>query len=388
MPDPIQKPELHLEKELARRTRRLSALYTILSSQQEIDDLDKMMNLVLDQILILLACQAGSIHLLDQEKRTLHLAAHQGMSAAALTDIRRISAEEKVVQEIISRNQPLILTNIRNEPRLAEIESTSGWEVFVGIPIYNGKNTYGVLTIYDNQSLQVTEEEVELLEIIAGQIGIAIENNLLRIQAERLAIMEERNRLARELHDSVTQSLYSLTLFAETALRMMEAGDLHETRRALDEIAESSQQSLKEMRLLVHKLRPSTYKDLGLVNSIEQRLRMVEGRSGMKHEFTADPKLKFLPEIESTLYAIIVEALNNTLKHARADQIQIVLRSDEKFITLEITDNGCGFNLEQAWQSGGLGLTSIQERVLGMQGDLQIDSTPGMGTTIRVQIPE
>jgi signal transduction histidine kinase len=178
-----------------------------------------------------------------------------------------------------------------------------------------------------------------------------------------------------------------LTLFSETAKRMMDAGDQVETRRYLDEIADSSQQALKEMRLLVYKLRPSTAPESGLVTSIEQRLRAVEGRSGIKYDFHVDKNLSLNPRLEKAIYAITVEALNNALKHARADQVRVVLDRDGDFVFLEIADNGVGFNQEQARHSGGLGLVSIQQRVTELQGDIQVDSTIGAGTIIRVQIP-
>jgi signal transduction histidine kinase len=197
--------------------------------------------------------------------------------------------------------------------------------------------------------------------------------------------MEERNRIARELHDSVTQSLYSLTLFSETAKRMMDAGDPVETRRYLDEIADSSQQALKEMRLLVYKLRPGGMLENGVAASIEQRLRAVEARSGIQYDLQVDRSLSFHPNLEKTIYAVTVEALNNSIKHAQADQVRVILERDGSHICLEISDNGVGFDVEQVRQTGGLGLVSIQERVAELQGEIQIDSTPVTGTTIRVR---
>jgi signal transduction histidine kinase len=354
MPDPQQRKPDNLEQELARRTRRLSALYTVLSAYHQVDDLNEMMMLALKQVLNNSLGHVGSIHLLDEKTDNLWLAAHQGMQAAILEAIRQTPARDEFLRNIMRRKKPLFIPDMAAEPRLAEFAQTSGLQIFVGVPILSGKSAWGVLAIYGDHTLQTISDELKLLEIIAGQIGIAIENRRLREQAERLAITEERNRLARELHDSVTQSLYSLTLFAETAQRMLAAGDQVETRRCLDEIADSSQQALKEMRLLVHKLRPSTYKDIGLANSIEQRLRAVEGRSGIRFEFQADKKISLPGEVESALYAIVVEALNNALKYARANKVRVILADEGNMIFLEIADNGVGFNLEQARQSGGL----------------------------------
>jgi signal transduction histidine kinase len=388
MADRKESAQTRLEKELARRTRRLSALYAVLTAYHQVDDLDGMMRLALNQILSIAAGSVGSIHLLDKACENLHLAAHQGISSSILEAMRQIPVTNEFFCEIITHQKPQIVTEMAAEPRLAEIAQAGGWDVFIGLPITNGKAAWGVLSIYGDETLHPTTEEIELLEIIAGQIGIAIENSHLRDQAERLAIVDERNRLARELHDSVTQSLYSLTLFAETAQRMIAAGDMAETRRCLTEIADSSQQALKEMRLLVHKLRPSTVPEGGLFASIEQRLRAVEGRSGVKYNFQADKTLVLQPGVENALYAITVEALNNALKYARADQVWVALIRDGNSISLEISDNGSGFDPEQAIQSGGLGLASMRERVAELQGNIQIDSTPGEGANIRVCIPD
>jgi signal transduction histidine kinase len=377
----------HLEKELVRRTRRLSALYTVLTAYHQVNDLDELMKLALSQVLTITAGSVGSIHLFDETGESLHLAAHQGMSASVVDVLWRIPAKDNITSDILARKESLIITEMTAEPRLVELAQISGWDVFIGVPIVNGKTVWGVLSIYGDKTLQATAEEIELLGIISSQIGIAIENSHLREQAERLAIAEERNRLARELHDSVTQSLYSLTLFAETAKRMMEAGDQAGTRRCLDEIADSSQQALKEMRLLVYKLRPSTYTEGGLSASLEQRLRAVEGRSGVKYDFKADNTLSIRPEVENALYAVAVEVLNNALKYAQADHVRVELSGDGEAIYLKISDNGCGFELDRARQSGGLGLASIQERVSQLAGTIKINTAPEDGTIIQVWLP-
>jgi len=283
-----------LERELGQRTRRLSALYTVLSAYHQVDDLNEIMKLVLKYVLNLSKGHNGSIHLLDKSGSSLQLVAHQGVKASILTLMQQTSATDELLSEIVMRKKPIIITDVTLEPRLVELAKEGAWQVFVGIPIVSGKTGCGELLIYGDKTLGTISDELKLLELIAGQVGVAIENQRLREQSERLAIVEKRNWIARELHDSVTQSLYSLTLFAETAKRMRKAGDMVETRRSLDEVIDSSQQALKEMRLLVYKLRPTTYREIGLVKSIEQRLRAVESRSGIKFVFKR-MKLYFNP---------------------------------------------------------------------------------------------
>ncbi|MEZ4638857.1 MAG: sensor histidine kinase [Caldilineaceae bacterium] len=156
--------------------------------------------------------------------------------------------------------------------------------------------------------------------------------------------MEERQQLARELHDSVTQSLYSVNLLAETAHRAVTANDLERTNYLVDRVGEMARQALKEMRLLVYELRPAALAQEGLVGALQQRLDTVEGRAGVKTQLRIDGDPARIPQqMEAHLYRIAQEALNNALKHAEAVAVTVLLSVDTEFVTLTIKDNGRGF---------------------------------------------
>jgi signal transduction histidine kinase len=224
---------------------------------------------------------------------------------------------------------------------------------------------------------------------MADQAALAIENARLRRQVEQAAVREERGRLARELHDSVTQSLYSLTLFAE-ATRHMAGEDSEQGRDALIDritrIGEIAQQALKEMRLLVYELRPPALADEGLIRALRGRLEAVEGRAGIETRFVVGDLITLPPEVEAELYRIALEALNNALKHARASQVTVSLRCEDDRVALEIRDDGIGFDPAIGRESGGVGLRSMAERAARMGGTLDIDSTPGGGTAVTVRV--
>jgi len=205
-------------------------------------------------------------------------------------------------------------------------------------------------------------------------------------QAEELAVLEERNRLARELHDSVTQSLYSLTLFSHAARRMSE--DLGEERlqRQIEQIGTTAVKALKEMRLLVYELRPPELKKEGLIRAIRQRLEAVEGRSGVEARLVVDELVRLPQSVEQELYRIANEALNNALKHAAATSVVVYLRQIDGRIELEIVDDGIGFEPENVRDRGGLGLASIRERAEQLGGTATIHSAPGEGTSVKVAI--
>jgi signal transduction histidine kinase len=206
-------------------------------------------------------------------------------------------------------------------------------------------------------------------------------------QVEALAVVEERNRLARDLHDSVTQALYGLTLSTEAAARQIAAGEVDAAATQLREIQETAQQALKEMRLLIFELRPPVLEEEGLAAALRERLQSVEGRVGVATSLAVEGDGRLPPAVEAELDRITQEALNNALKHARAHQIAVQLRQDERIVALEIVDDGIGFDLGATWSRGGLGLRGMAERAARLGGQLAIDSRPGKGTRVRVEVP-
>ena len=203
-------------------------------------------------------------------------------------------------------------------------------------------------------------------------------------QAEELATAKERNRLARELHDSVAQTLYGLTLQAEAASRILTAGRTGEVANYLAEIRDSAQQTLKETRLLIFELRPPLLEQEGLAAALRARLESVESRSGLKTQIKLKEVGRLPGGIESGLYGISNEVLNNILKHSHASEITVSLEKQPGKIVLQISDNGIGFDLES--HHGGLGLKGMRERAEQIGGELQVESG-GNGTQVSVEVP-
>jgi signal transduction histidine kinase len=200
-------------------------------------------------------------------------------------------------------------------------------------------------------------------------------------------------RLARDLHDSVTQSLYSLTLLTEGGRRLASMGQVESIDGYFTDLGEIALQSLKEMRLLIHELRPPVLEEQGLVGALQQRLDTVEGRAGVEARllmvgdlFEGGAVLALPASVEQDLYGIAQEALNNALKHAVATSITIWLRADGERLELEVVDDGRGFDPESAVDGGGIGLSSMRERAERLGGSLAIRSVPGQGTTVKVSL--
>jgi signal transduction histidine kinase len=233
----------------------------------------------------------------------------------------------------------------------------------------------------------IREAEAARDEIQKKHAELMETQEALRQSEREKAITEERSRLARELHDSVTQSLHSSTLMAEAGQRLASAGDIQRARGYLIRLGEISQQALREMRLLVYELRPLALKEFGLVGALQQRLDAVERRSGLEAQLSIEEELELPASIEEELFRVAMEALNNALKHANPARITVALRKEENretpCIELSIMDDGIGFIPDTKDDEGGLGLVSMQERIDKLGGELTILSTPGEGTQVK-----
>ena len=254
------------------------------------------------------------------------------------------------------------------------------------VPLKVDTKVIGILNIL-NKPGELTQEDMRIIDLFADQAAIIIEHVRLQYQAEQLAVLEERQRLARELHDSVTQALYSVTLYADAARMAFSAQKWEALGSNLQEVRNMAREAMYDMRLLVFELRPFMLETEGLASALRARLAAVEGRSGLKTQVFVEEERRLPIVIEEELYRIAQEGLNNVVKHAEATQVQIQLKYDENTVLLEMIDDGKGFEPETVSQSGGFGLQGIQERVQQLGGTLKIESVPFSGTRLSVRIP-
>jgi signal transduction histidine kinase len=239
----------------------------------------------------------------------------------------------------------------------------------------------------DDPDGHFSDEEVALAETVAAEIAGAIENARLTQQAQIAAVDAERQRLARELHDSVTQSLYSVILLSSGWQSMAEQGTLADPAASFRQLGEVGLDALREMRLLIHQLRPPILEEIGLVRALQQRLDFVELRADIEPELTTRGDVDSLPpNLEEQLFHIAQEALNNILRHAQASKVSVCLEHNEDHVTLTIHDNGQGFDSTE--ESGGMGLKTMHERAANIQGTLEITTMPDCdGTTVKIAVP-
>jgi signal transduction histidine kinase len=256
------------------------------------------------------------------------------------------------------------------------------------IPLRVHSEVIGVMAINRVQAeCAFSAEEIDLAQTVASEIATAIENVRLYQQAQALAVEQERHRLARELHDSVIQTLYSTVLLASGWRMTAEQGRLDPARTAahFQQVAEQSEQALKEMRLLLFQLRPPMLEQVGLVSALQQRLDAVEQRVSIEtHLLTTGEWDALPPRVEEELYDIAQEALNNALRHAHARSILVRLDRRDQLLELMVEDDGIGFGQEVS--SGGMGLRNMQERATEIGAAFSLTTEPNQGTKIQIRV--
>ena len=210
----------------------------------------------------------------------------------------------------------------------------------------------------------------------------------LEEQTREKAVAAERSRLARELHDSVTQALYSVTLYAEAARLALSAGKQDVATENVQELHTMAREAMVDMRMLIFELHPPILEEEGLVAALQTRLAAVESRARLQTEIRVEDERRLPIPVEKDLFRIALEALNNVIKHANAQRVTVNLQFGDERTTLQVKDDGVGFDPVVARERGGLGLRGIEQRVQQIQGELTIESAPGAGTTPRVAVPD
>lgn len=256
------------------------------------------------------------------------------------------------------------------------------------VPIIATGRVMGALNLESQQVAAFTTADVAVLETAADILAGAIENARLYQRAQAAAVLEERNRLARELHDSVTQQLFSMTLTAQAARAHLEKNPQRAAQQ-LERLQETASAALAEMRALIFQLRPPALREQGLVAALNQHAAVVSRREGLRIELTVTGDERLARGIEQPIYRIVQEALNNVVKHAQASSVRVVLEFSAERVRLRVSDDGQGFDINAPQTGNGrhLGLISMRERAAEINGTMELRSTIGGGTEVIVTVP-
>ncbi|MBV9325116.1 MAG: GAF domain-containing protein [Chloroflexi bacterium] len=387
-------------QELEQRGQELEMLLTVSGSVASTLDMRQLLEAVFDALGRVLDYSAIAMLTLNESRDTLTVAARRGPTPHAAQEpqpARYSVVDLGGVWDRLSQDEPIVIADVRGgTPEAATLRHSLGDQILTAgedfirtlmlVPLVARGQIIGVLAVTNGLPSAFGARETSLSLGIARQAAVAIENARLHERAQQAAVMEERQRLSRELHDSVTQALYGISLYAEAAGRALTDGEIQPVATNLQEIRDTTQEALGEMRLLLFELRPPLLQERGLAAALRARLQGVETRAGLLTQFDCQSEERLSPEKEQELYRVAQEALNNVLKHAHAGRVDVNLSVANGDATLDVVDDGVGF--EQSLGGGfGLGLRGMHERVERLGGTLRIDTSPGAGTHVRVDVP-
>jgi len=385
-----------LEERVEERTRELSTLLDISHSMTSTFELKPLLRVILNQLKKVVAYTGATIFTLHENELTI--LDYQGpIPPDDVLRLRFPLARASVNYRVIHQAAPVIIDDVRGDtPEAAAFRQFAGDELlttygyirsWLGVPLIAQERVVGMLSLDHNEPDHYTGRDAQLVLAIANQSAIAIENSRLYWQAKELAALEERNRLARELHDSVSQALYGIALGARTARTQLDR-DPAKAKEPIEYTLQLAEAGLAEMRALIFELRPESLKTDGLVAALTKQAAAVRARHHLDVQTEFCEEMEHMPfEVKEALYRITQEALHNIVKHAKATHVDVKLICEDSSVALlEIHDNGVGFD-SQGTFPGHLGLKSMRERAMRVGGGFSVKSEPGEGTRIRARIP-
>jgi signal transduction histidine kinase len=380
------------ESELRRRVGDLNTLNRVADTVATVNKLPQALDAVRDTVLALF--QSDGFYLYTPSAEIATMRALQPVLGKS--DIRLLIGEERQPFEIPAIHASALLGETVIIDKACEhpmLEFAHEWIKLRGVksamfaPMQVRGNTIGCIAVTSNAEARVfSRDELLLFENIAGYVAGAIDNARLVQQSQEVAIDAERQRLARELHDSVTQSLYSLTLLANGWSTMAETGKLQDVAGSFKKLVDVGQNALREMRLLIHQLRPPQLVELGLDGALRQRLETVERRLDIETNIVVDGDVSAVSlDEQEQLYQIAQEALNNALRHSGAKTVWVSLESYRNQLSMIVSDNGKGFDPNII--SYGMGIKNMRERAKEIGASIDFQSSPGEGVTVEVIVP-
>jgi len=371
----LQETRDSLATHLAEQSNNLAGLYSLILMASQSLEAGELLEQALGKLQALLHCDAICMYHL--EKDTVQLQAYRGVCTETGEGLRCLPADwadiGRDVMAVVDTAQRLTLTGTI---------CRAGFGACMCKWVHLPDRMLGMLAAFWESPRQFAVEDIALFSALTDELGVILENSRLRKLSAQAAILEERRRLARDLHDSVAQSLHSLAMSAETARQISQT---HPDRldKILSHLVLSAKQAVKEMRLLMYELRLLTPDKTSLVVALQHRLDGVERRAGLNAHLVVETGAHWPRDWETELYPIALEALNNAIKYARASQVEVRLRGEGEDFELIVSDDGCGFDpAEKGSRHGGMGLATMAERAERLGGRIEMSSEPDKGTRL------
>ncbi|MFQ6057298.1 MAG: GAF domain-containing protein [Anaerolineae bacterium] len=389
---------------LQRQTERLSALHRITATTIRSLDLAQILDRGLAEVLEVMDMEAGEIYLLEDGGERLKLRAYVGSPTDFVQEETTIGVGQCLCGQASHLAETIVVQDVYNDPRATRLAcQRQGYHSVACVPLRAKDRALGVLTVHDRPPRHFGPYDVELLTAIGNQLGIAIENAQLyegmerRVQelsqeVQNLAVLEERDRIGREMHDGLAQALGYLNLKLKVAQGHLAAGRLAQAQEDLEQIEEVISESYDDVREAITNLRTTVSRERGLIPTLREYVHEFGLRHGLQTELVVrdgDVEPHFAPADEIQLIRIVQEALANVRKHAQAQRALVAFKLDGNQTEIVIQDDGRGFDADTVARKGGrhFGLAIMRERAESLGGALSIESQPGKGTRVIVRVP-
>lgn len=323
----------------------------------------------------------------ETAERDFRLLAHFGLPADAADITPPLPASSPLFNPVDRNHAPRLIEDPSAEQDLPAVLLDTECACLLAIPLVtqdgDENRVIGCMFLGRKEKPFFSQDE----SVRLGTIGDHLANLINSERRRKLAIsLSERQRLLRDLHDSVSQKLYGLVYMTEAAQAALEAGTTVDPAQILSRIGDNARQAVREMRLFLFQMQTIDVEKEGLIAPLQYRLSAVEGRADTKARLLADENISLSMEKQVALYYIAQEALNNALRHAAAKNVLVRVKQGRRNVILEIQDDGCGFDPRHV-DGGGLGLANMRERASKIRGTLRIQSRPEQGTRVIVTVP-
>lgn len=377
-----------LFEDLVRRNRELAALNRISGAVSSSLNLNEVMVAAVDSVMELMESEAGEVWLLDETGKELVLAVHRGLFPESFREISVLQVGEGFPGQVVLKGEPIFTQNLSEEALfLRHSVKDHKFQFFVCLPLKSRGRVVGTLDIASREPRELSSRDLQLLASIGNIIGVAIENASLLQKIQSLATLEERERIAREMHDGLAQVLGYVNTKTQAVKRLLSLDQVSQAEEALGQLEEAARDVYADVREAILGLR-TTISSHGLVSAISEYLDWFSRQNSIQVEVTvegqADVALEPINEIQ--LIRIVQEALSNVRKHAKAQKAWVQVSASNGHLCLTVRDNGQGFDPDRIsrgmWPQ--FGLRTMKERAESVGGTFEVSSVPGQGTTVKL----
>ncbi len=371
-----------LEKKVADRTRELAILNSIISVASHSLNISEILEDALTKTVEQMGFNAGSAFRFEPDPGSPQLLAHRGFEPAVASDlVHRYATTSQRTPVYPNEVTTLRIEDFQDEQLQNQLVKR-GFQMLVYVPLSTKGHELGFFILGKHESGQLSPEELSLLDSIGKQVGVAMENAHLYEQAEQTGITAERSRLARELHDAVTQTLFSANLIADVIPQIWRRNP-EKGMQNLEELRQLTRGALAEMRTLLLEMRPESLEQADLKSLLTHLADALIGRARVPVSLVIQGQCELPQEVKLVFYRIAQEALNNIAKHSGARQVDLHLECQPGNLHLFIQDDGLGFDLGSL-PPGHLGIAIMRERASSIGANLKIESLIGQGTTVEL----